>query len=218
MTDYPLTRPQQIRLLMLAAEAYESAKRKGADAGRTLEEFRRDEMEDTVQKRSLKDCRNSHFRRLRAAFYIWIGETGKAFADLMSTGPSKTGDTYEQRETAAWLLTEAVAGLADAFHRTKGQDPDHAANGAWAYTRQLAADKNHGARLADLPADRVMHMVSTINNRANAITGKGHPARRNKKQRATPPQRPCTMVNESKSLSNRHQDAPTRPNWAETAQ
>lgn len=185
-----LSNSQKARLSILAREAWDVAKQRGAvDDSMTYDEWRHEQQQEACGLASLKEATQAHYLALRGKWFVILGNLEQAFYDMLNAG-----EENEARRNMAWRLTGQLALLADGINarhedlRLQNTDMPalttaEAAQQAWAYASSIAKI-SHKARIEALNARGLELLGYTLTNRANDMLGKGSAENRNKRQRA----------------------------------
>ncbi len=203
----PLSRDQKAALCQLARIAFERhdalglihdellGEAAGGSASARFAEWRRMQQRIAVGRDSLTECRNGHYRTLRAHFSLLAGREDKAYRDLTRTGRVKdrgaAADTHENRETMRRLIleellahghrcdprrTEFDPAISAVVEKKGGIINQH-------YVISIAKMKCRGRKLDSLTAGELEQILYTVRNRIAAREGRGKTGSRNKSQR-----------------------------------
>ncbi len=195
--DRPLS-PGQITTLAIESGRTHRALGKMGLVTDSEDDWRHAEVWRCVRREGLRDCANSHFRKLLIHFRGLRGVKTKG-GDAGRKWSGESGDSGERREQ---ILRRLAAELRE--HARRVESPVTPAEQAIAdaaavkgiigeaYLMQIARAKNRAETLHDfgclikLPASRLEQLHSTLRNRIAAREGRGDAARRNKSQRKRP--------------------------------
>ena len=185
-----LSHPQKARLSILAREAWEVAKQRGAvDDSMTYDEWRHEQQKEACGLASLKEATQAHFLALRGKWFVILGNLEQAFYDMLNAG-----EANEARRHMAWRLTGQMDSIAEGIiyrheqlRREKPGMPAlttaEAAQQAWAYASYICTQE-FKCKISELDARGLELLGFTLTNRANAMLRKGSAENRNKSQRA----------------------------------
>lgn len=199
----PLSRDQKAAICQLAKIAFDRQDALGlvevdcASQSARLAEWRRAQQLAAVGIDSLTECRNEHFRTLRAHFSTLAGREDRAYRDYTRTGRVRdrgpAEDTHEAREATRKLILDEL--LAHG-HRCDPRRPEFnrliaekiEANGGMItqnYVIAIAKAKCRGRKIDSLTAEELRQILYTLRNRIASREGRGSRYNRNKGQRRT---------------------------------